>query len=94
MKLLKDKSVKIGDREYPVKLSIRAMIEFEAMAGKSVSDISTMSDMVMVFFCSFKAGGNDMKYDAFLTLIDDNPDALDNFSDLMLDSGEKKNPDR
>lgn len=72
-------------------MSIRAMIEFEELAGHSISAVETLHDMVILFYVTIKAGGaKDMGYTQFLDLIDDKPEALAAFSELMLDGSAKK----
>lgn len=90
MKLLKSKNIKIGDKEYPVKISIRAMIEFENLSGHSISKVETLQDIIFIFYCAVKAGGSDMTYDQFMDLIDDKPEALGVFTDAMIEKREKK----
>jgi hypothetical protein len=90
MKLLPTKTIKIGDTEYPIKMSIRSMIDFETISGHSVSTIETLSDITIMFFCTMKAGGFTNSYDEFMDLIDDKPEALKSFSDLMIEKTEKK----
>jgi len=90
MKLLETKKIKIGDKEYPVRMSLRAMIEFENMSGHSISTMETLQDMTMIFYCTLKAGGSAMTYDEFMDIVDDSPDVLTAFSDLMIEKSEKK----
>lgn len=90
MELLKKKVIRIGDKEYPMKLSVRAMIEFEDMAGKSLSQMETIKDVTIIFYCMLKAGGLTLGYDQFMDLIDDNPDALKEFNEVVFDKTKKK----
>ncbi len=90
MELLKDKIIRIGSKDYPIKLSVRAMIEFESMAGKPLSEMSSIKDVTIIFYCMLKAGGMTLNYDQFMDLIDDNPDALREFNDLVFDKTKKK----
>jgi hypothetical protein len=90
MKLLQAKIIRIGDKDYPIKMSIRAMIEFEQLSGHSISSVETLQDITIVFYCTVKAGGSDLTYEQFMDLIDDKPDALKSFNDLMIEKSEKK----
>lgn len=90
MKLLEEKIVKIGDKEFLLKMSIRAMIEFEKLSGHSISEIVTLEDIVQIFYCTVKAGGANISYDEFMDLIDDSPESISDFKDVMLEPGEKK----
>jgi len=90
MKVLDTKKIKIGTVEYPVKMSMRSMIEFEKLSGHSISSLETLEDITILFYCTVKAGGSDKTYDQFMDLIDDKPESLSAFSDLMIEKGEKK----
>ena len=94
MKLLKEKIVKIDGLDYPVKMSARAMINYEELSGKSISNIQTLKDITILFYCTVKAGGSDMNYEQFMDLIDEKPEALTDFSNLMIEPVEKKKPAR
>lgn len=90
MKLLETKTIKIGETDYPVKMSLRAMIEFEQISGHSISIIESLQDITIIFYCTVKAGGAAITYEQFMDLIDDKPEALKAFSDVMIEKSEKK----
>jgi len=90
MKLLKENFISIKGKDYPVKMSIRAMIEYETITGKSISSVESLKDITVVFYCTVKAGGTDITYDQFMDLIDDDMDAIGSFSDKMVEKVEKK----
>lgn len=90
MKLLKENVVTIKGKDYPVKMSVRAMIEYETITGKSISAIESLKDITTVFYCAVKAGGTDISYEQFMDLIDDDMDAIGSFSDKMVEKVEKK----
>jgi hypothetical protein len=94
MKLLDNKLIKIGDKDYLLKMSIRAMIEYEQLSGHSISIIESLKDITTIFYCTFKAGGNNMSYDEFMDLIDDKPESIKAFSDSMIEKVEKKSKAR
>lgn len=94
MKLLKEKIIRIGDKEYPLKMSIRSMIEFEEMSGHSITSLGTLRDVTILFYCTIKAGGADMTYEEFMNVIDEKPDILNEFSQLVIEPSEKKAPDQ
>jgi hypothetical protein len=94
MKLLEAKKVKIGESEYPVKMSIRAMIDYENLTGHSVTKVDTIEDITKLFYCTIKAGGSALSYDQFLDLIDDNPGSITEFSNAMGEPVEKKVTDQ
>mgnify|MGYP001279711435 CR=1 FL=1 len=90
MKLLETKTIKIGEKEYALKMSIRAMIEYEQISGHPISTIETLSDITIIFYCTIKAGGLNVTYDQFMDMIDDKPEALKAFTDTMIEKVEKK----
>lgn len=83
MELLESKIIKIGDKDYRIKMTIRSLINYEKITGHSVSQIDTLEDMIAFFYCVFKAGGNDISYEAFIDLIDDKPESLTDFTQSM-----------
>jgi hypothetical protein len=91
MKLLRIATIKIGEKDYPVKRSIRAYLTFEALSGHSIEDFKeTMQDSVLFFFCCFQSGGNKQTYEEFLDLIDEDPDSITVFLEAMTEKSEKK----
>lgn len=89
MELLSEKKITLKGKDYPIKRSVRAMIEFEKMAGKSIDDTRTLEDVLMFFFCTLKVCGFSHSYDEFIEMIDDSPEKIGEFSKLMA-GGEKK----
>jgi hypothetical protein len=87
MKLLEAKNVKIGETEYPVKMSVRAMISYESLSGHSITKVESVEDVTKLFYCTIKAGGSELSYEQFLDLLDDNPGAIAEFSNVMAQPG-------
>ena len=95
MKLLETKIIKIGDKEYPTKLTARAMIGYETLTGHPITVLKTIEDRTYLFYVCLKAGGTDITYDAFLDLIDNCPAVIGEFFDLFTgDEPEKKQKTR
>lgn len=90
MELLEVKKIIIGNKEYPIKKSLRAMIEFETIAGHSIANIETLKDVAIFFYCTIKAGGLDLSYEDFLDAIDEYPEKINEFSSIMMSKEEKK----
>lgn len=80
MKLLEDRKIKIGDREFTAKMSMRTMITFEKLSGHSIDLISTLEDAIMLFYASIKRSAGELTYDQFLDLIDEDMEALNEFT--------------
>jgi hypothetical protein len=98
MKLADVKRVKVGDREFPVKLTIRAMIDYEALSGDSILNLEGTEKSMKFFYCTAKAGARPkefMTFDEFLDAIDDDfAEAVTNFSQALFETGgdTKKKP--
>ena len=77
MKLLETKSIKCGDNVFPIKITNRAMIEFEALSGGSITSLEGTQKLLQFFYCIAKAGARSegkefaYTYDTFLDAIDD-----------------------
>jgi len=100
MQLLNTQTVKIGELEFPIKITNRAMIEYESISGHSISNMSNTQELIQFFYCTDKAGAKSTNtqftytYDEFLDVIDEYyVDVLTNFTKaLIVESGgdEKK----
>jgi hypothetical protein len=91
MKLIEVNNVKVGEREFPIKLTNRAMIEYEALTGETVLNLTGSERLVKLFYCTAKAGARSESqefkytYDEFLDLIDDYYlDVLNNFTTAIV----------
>jgi hypothetical protein len=77
MKLLEVKTVKCGDKTFPIKITNRAMIEFEALSGGSITSLEGTEKLMQFFYCIAHAGaraeGKEFKYtfDEFMDVVDD-----------------------
>lgn len=92
MKLIQEKKVNINGVEYPIKLTLRALIDFQNMTGHSITviDPDNMNDIASLSYLSFKAGGSKLTYDEFIDLIGEDILALKSFAELLLEKTEKK----
>jgi hypothetical protein len=92
MKLADVKNIKVGDKSFAIKLTNRAMIEYEAMTGETMVNLQGSERLSKLFYCTAKAGarsaGHEFKYtyEQFLDVIDDfYLDVLNNFTTAMVD---------
>jgi hypothetical protein len=92
MRLAEAKSIRIGEKSFPIKLTNRAMIEYEALTGETMVNLQGSERLVKLFYCTAKAGaksaGHEFKYtyDQFLDVIDDYYlDVLNNFTTAIVD---------
>jgi len=84
------KYVKIGDNNIPIKLTNRAMIEYETLTGESIISFKGSDRLSKLFYVTAKAGARSIKqdfnysYEDFLDLIDDYYlDVLNNFTEAI-----------
>ena len=91
MRLLNTETISIGDKEYPVKMSVRAMIEIGNLTSENMP---AFQKAVIMFFCAIKAGGLKITYEEFLNLIDDHMESVTDFSNACLVESEKKTKDQ
>jgi hypothetical protein len=92
MKLADVKNIKVGDKSFAIKLTNRAMIEYEAMTGETMVNLQGSERLSKLFYCTAKAGarsaGHEFKYtyEQFLDVIDDfYLDVLNNFTTAMVE---------
>lgn len=92
MKLAEVKSIKVGEKSFPVKLTNRAMIEYEALTGETMVNLKGSERLTKLFYCTAKAGaraaGHEFKhtYEQFLDAIDDYYlDVLNNFTTAIVE---------
>lgn len=90
MKLLNTQSVQVGEMSFPIKLTNRAMIEYENLSGANLSKLSNTEDIIQLFYCTAKAGAKSLgiefnhTYDEFLDLIDEYySDVITNFTKVL-----------
>lgn len=89
IKLLEPKGVLIGNVLLPVKLTFRAMIEFEELSGVPVQFAVTTEQVSMLFYCAAKAGARSVNvdfefdYEGFLDFVDEHPDSLQGFYEAI-----------
>lgn len=70
-------AIQIGDVEYKLKYSLRALIIFEKIMGKSFSP-GDLTNEVVLYFSIVKAANpnSDLEFDQFFAYLDDNMKAL------------------
>ena len=94
LKLLETKYDQVGEEKIPIKLTFRAMIDYESITGHGVQLARTTEEVLILFFCAAKAGsksiGKEFKYDyeGFLDFIDEHPESLLNFYESLVDGNE------
>jgi hypothetical protein len=95
--------IKFNDKEFIVKKTNKALIDFEIMSKKKISQMDdSYTDTMTLFYCFLKSANRQTflyNFDEFLDILDDNMDKMQVFndytnslvSDTITDSeGEKK----
>ena len=100
MNLTEVKKIEVGGKAYSIKLTARAMIEYEKLSGRSVAEYEGTENLLQFFYVTTKAGAKHekevFKYtsEEFLDLIDDYyVEAVSKFSQaIYTPGGEGKKP--
>lgn len=84
------KTIKINDKEYKVKYTIRALFYWEQITGKPFA-INTLLDNYLFFYCMILANNPDdvLEWDQFLNAIDNDPTLFTQINSTVED-GQKK----
>lgn len=84
------KTIKINDKEYKVKYTIRALFYWEQITGKPFA-INTLLDNYLFFYCMILANNPDdvLEWDQFLNAIDDDPTLFTQINSTVEDSQKK-----
>lgn len=79
--------VTIKDKEIELKYSIRSMLMYENITGKSFNP-ETLTDVITFMYCVFVSSSNDysLKFDDFINELDENPDIVKQFSEWLQSS--------
>lgn len=85
--------IKIGDIEYTIKQSFRALMTFEKLTGKSVQELNeTIEDVTTLFYAVLQANNRQtFKYtfDEFIDLLDEQADIFTVFTDFLQEQAAK-----
>ena len=84
------KTIKINDKEYKVKYTIRALFYWEQITGKPFA-IDTLLDNYLFFYCMILANNPDdvLEWDQFLNAIDNDPTLFSQINSTVEDSQKK-----
>jgi hypothetical protein len=80
--------IKIGEFEFQIKQSFRALMIFEKLTGKSVSQSNDSINDIMMMFYSIIKGCNknfDFDFEFFVDLVDENPKSIEVFTKYLND---------
>lgn len=84
------KTIKIQDKEYKIKYSIRALFIFEAITKKPFK-LETLLDNYVFLYAMLLAsnGDNIIEWDAFLDELDSNPKLYQDLMEVLYNQEEK-----
>lgn len=96
---MKKTKIKVGDGEYPCRVTMGAMVRFKNESGKDVSAMekTDISELVLFVYCCVKSACNadkvafDYDFETFADLME--PDGVNTFYDDM-NGDEKKTTDQ
>jgi hypothetical protein len=91
MILNETRKVKIGEKEFIIKITQRAMCEYEKLSGSSITDIESHEKRLKYFYCLAKAGARsedqdfNFSFEEFLDMVDDYySDFMTNFFEALV----------
>ena len=83
MKQRETSKIKIGDKSIEFRFSVRSIMNYNELSGKSAFEITSYNDTILYYYCAYEAANefnneeNGLKYKEFITLLDLYPEALD-----------------
>lgn len=78
-------TIKINEKNYKVKQTIRALFLWETISGKSF-EIKTTLDNYLYFYCLLLANNTDfMDWDSFVDCLDNDPNIIVEITKLLTD---------
>lgn len=83
-------TIKINEKEYKVKYTIRALFLFEQITEKPFK-LETLLDNYLFYYCMILANNKDnvLEWDTFINAIDDNPELLNELSEILAQQQQK-----
>lgn len=80
-------TIYINQELFIIKQSFRALLMFEELSKKNISQMNeSIADVLLLFYCMLKAGNKDLfkySYDEFIDVVDANPDTLTVFTKYL-----------
>lgn len=84
--------IKINDKTIQLKKSFRSLIAYESATGKAFNP-STITESIMYFYCVIISSNSDLElsFDNFMDWLDDNPMALQEFTEWIVEQNKIDN---
>lgn len=88
---MKTINIKVKDKEYKLKYSIRALFLFERITGRSF-ELDSFSDQMTFFYCLILASNPDMDltFEQFIDAIDNNEIDLNQLQEFVFSEQQKQ----
>lgn len=89
---MKTITIKIADKDYKLKYTIRSLFLFERITGKALN-IETFADQITFFYCLILANNPDMDltFDQFIDAIDNHEINIDELQSFVNEEQQKQN---
>lgn len=86
------KTIRINDKDYKVKFSLRALLIYEKISGKPFTAITDITDEMVYLFSAMLAADSDldMDFDQFLDAIDEDLSVLEQFHKLLIEDAKRR----
>lgn len=84
--------VTINEKTIKLKKTFRSLIAYESAMGKTFNP-KTITESIMYFYCVIIASDMELEltYDEFMDWLDDNPTALQDFTQWLIEQSEIEN---
>jgi hypothetical protein len=81
-------NIKIPDKDYLIKKNYKSLLLFEQETGRSITELKqNLTDLMLLFYCIVKANNSiEFTYEQFVDLLDERPEAMDEFNKYLIDS--------
>lgn len=82
---MKTIKIKIAKKNYEFKLSFRTLMVYEELSGKGYTTISSLQDILVLMYSALLCCNKDidMEWDKFLYIMDNDPNLLGQFMELL-----------
>lgn len=79
-------TVKFGGKEFILKKTMSAMLVYEQLTGKKISELTdSITDLMTLFYCILKAKNKEFTYsfEEFIDLVDESLDQFEVFANYL-----------
>lgn len=84
---MKKFNIKIGDKEYLIKLSFRSLMTYERLSGKNYTQMQTLEDtLTYMYSCIISSNQIELTFYEFIDMIDESPEAMSEFISQVMNS--------